>query len=133
MKTILKHYVIDTVSLFLVSQLFSGLVFESGILTLLLTGLALVVTSLIVKPVINLLLLPLNLLTFGLFRWISSAIALYIVTLVIEEFKIAHFHFAGFSSTWVEIPTISLGGILSYVAFSFALTFLTSFVHWLLK
>ena len=133
MKSIFKHYIIDTISLYLVSQAVTGIVFEKGLESLLLTGLGLMLTSFLVKPIINLLLLPLNLLTFGLFRWISSAITLYIVTLVVPGFKILAFHFQGFSSPWIDIPSISLLSPLSFIVFSFILTTVTSLVYWLIK
>lgn len=133
MKNILKHYIIDTISLYLVSQAISGIIFENELQTLLLAGLGLMLTSFLVKPILNLLILPLNLLTFGLFRWISSAITLYIVTLVVPGFKIVNFFFSGFSNPWLDIPSLSFSLPIAYIAFSFVLTFVTSLVYWLIK
>lgn len=133
MKRILRHFVVDTTTLFLVSRIASGLVFERGFETLLLAGLALTATSLLAKPVINILLLPLNLITFNLFRWLSSAIALYIVTLIVPSFKITGFFFAGFSSQWLDIPAMNLEGILAYVVYAFILSFITGFIYWLVS
>ncbi|PIZ45666.1 hypothetical protein COY30_01575, partial [Candidatus Woesebacteria bacterium CG_4_10_14_0_2_um_filter_44_9] len=87
----------------------------------------------LVKPLINLLLLPLNLITFGFFRWVSSAIALYLVTLVIPGFKIIGFSFAGFSSRWLDIPAFSLSGFFAFIGFSFAISAFASIIHWLVK
>src|SRR3990167_9321456 len=133
MKRILRHYVIDTFSLWAISKVASGMIFEKGIFTLLVAGAALTGTFLLAKPVINLLLLPINLITFGLFRWVSSAVVLYIVTLIIREFKIVSFTFGGFTSKWIDIPAFNFQGILAYVAFSFLLSLLTSFLYWLMK
>ena len=133
MKKLIKYFVIDTVSLYLISQSVSGMVFEDGIRSLLLAGLVLMLTSFLVKPIINVLLLPINLLTFGLFRWISSAITIFLVTLVVPGFKIYNFYFSGFSSQWFDIPSVSLINPFSYVAFSFLLTFVTSIIYWLTK
>ena len=133
MKFLLRHYAVDTVSLYLASQVASGLIFEGGIKTFLLAGVGLMAATLVVKPLINLLILPLNLITFGLFKWVSSAVALYIVTLVVGGFKIAGFTFAGLSTKWIDIPGFSFSRILSYLAFSFLLSLLTSFIYWLIK
>lgn len=133
MKFLLRHYTVDTVSLYLASQVASGLIFEGGIKTILLAGVGLMAATLVVKPLINLLILPLNLITFGLFKWVSSAVALYLVTLVVPGFKIAGFAFAGLPTKWIDIPGFSFSGILSYVAFSFLLSLLTSFIYWLIK
>ena len=133
MKRILRHYVIDTVSIFLVSTIASGLLFEKGIETLLLTGLGLTIASLIAKPVINILMLPINLITFGLFRWVSAVVVLYLVSLVVPGFKILNFNFAGYSSVWFDIPALALAGFLAVFAFSFLHSLISSFIYWLIK
>lgn len=133
MKRFLRHYAIDTFSLWAVSQIAQGLVFEKGIESLLLAGVGLSAATLLARPAINLLLLPLNLITFGLFRWVSSAIALYLVTLVVPGFKIVGFHFAGLSSKWFDIPSLDFKGVLAYLGFSFILSLMTSFIYWLIK
>ena len=133
MKSLIKIYIASTLSLYLASVAFSGIQLSKGINSLLLTGVGLSILSLLVKPLINLLLLPLNLITFGLFRWVSSAIALYLVTLVIPGFKIIGFSFAGFSSRWLDIPAFSLSGFFAFIGFSFAISAFASIIHWLVK
>jgi putative membrane protein len=132
-KTILKHFIINTVSLYAVSLVVSGIVFTEGTYSLLLAGIVLTLTSMIIRPVINLLLLPLNLITFGLFRWVGFAITLYLVTLIVPGFKLADFVFKGFSSYWFTIPAISLPGILAFIAFSFLISIIASFGYWIFK
>ena len=133
MKTIFKLYLCETVALYLVSTLFSGISFESGYQTLLFAGAVLMVSTLVVKPVLNILLLPLNLVTFGFFKWVSSVVAIYIVTLLVTGFKISGFGFGGYTSRWFDIPSFNLSGILAFVAVSFAISVFASFIHWLLK
>lgn len=133
MKTIIRHYAIDTFSLFVVSRIADGMIFARGWQDLLFAGAGLTVVSLLAKPVITILLLPLNLLTFGLFRWVSAAIALYLVTLIVSGFMIIGFHFAGLSTKWFDIPTLNFVGIWAFVAFSFVLSFISSLIHWIIK
>lgn len=133
MKRIIRHYCYSTFSIWSTSLVASGLIFGKGIQTLLITGAAVTAVSLFAKPVINLLLLPVNIITFGLFRWLSSAIILYIVTLIVPEFKVSGFNFGGLSTPWFEIPEINLSGIFSYAGFSFIYSFITSFLLWLRK
>lgn len=133
MKRILRHFVIDSVSIFIVSSIASGMIFQKGIETLLLTGLGLTIASLIAKPVINLLLLPVNLITFGLFRWVSAVAVLYIVTLVVPGFQIVDFNFAGYSSVWFDLPVVYFVGFLAVLSFSFLHSLVSSFIYWLIK
>lgn len=133
MKTILRHFIINTYCLFLVSKVASGMQFGSGITTLILAGIAITLVSVFAKPIINLLLLPLNLITFGLFRWVASAFVIYISSLIIPAFKIINFHYNGLHSRWIDIPTMNFHGLLAYVAFSFLLSLISSFIYWLIK
>lgn len=133
MKRILRHFVIDTFSLWVVSQAAGGMVFDKGFTTLVIAGIGLTGVSLLAKPVINLLLLPLNLITFGLFRWVASAVMLYLVTLLVKDFKIAFFTYPGFTSKWLDIPQLHFEGVLAFIGFSFILSIVSSFVYWLIK
>jgi hypothetical protein len=36
-------------------------------------------------------------------------------------------------SKWLDIPGFSFGGILAFIAFSFLLSLITSFMYWLIK
>ncbi len=133
MRTLLKHFIIDTISLYLISTAVSGITFSEGLYTLLLAGFVLMLATLIVKPVLNVLLLPLNLITFGLFKWVTYAITLYLVTLVVPGFKLAEFVFKGYNSYWFAVPGVSLSGILAFIAFSFVISLVSSILYWIFK
>lgn len=133
MKTILRAYLTNLVSLYLVSQTIAGMVFNGGLQTLLITAAALAISSLLIKPVINILLIPINLMTFGLFRFLSSAIAFYLITMVVKDFKIVEFNFAGFTTNYFSVPALILHGILAFIAFSFVISFINSILHWVVK
>lgn len=133
MRTILKHFIINTVTLYLISQAVSGMQFAQGSYTLLLAGLVLTLTTLIIKPVINILLLPINLITFGFFKWVGYAITLYLVTLIVPGFKLLDFVFKGYNSYWFAVPGITLAGILAFIAFSFLISCISSLFNWIFK
>lgn len=133
MKKLLRHYVLETYILYTTSKIASGMFFGQGLRTLLVTGLAFMATSFLAKPVINILLLPLNMVTFGFFRWVSAAIVLYLVTLIVSSFKIAVFDFPGLSNKWIEIPSLHFEGFMSYIAFAFIISFFSSILYWLFK
>lgn len=133
MKRIFRHYVIVTYSLWVTAKLANGIIFQDGIQTLLFTGVVFMAASLLAKPVINVLLLPLNLVTFGLFRWVSSAIVLYIVTLVVPHFRLSGFQFAGYVSKWIEVPAVNLEGVLAFVGFAFVISTISSIIFWIVK
>lgn len=133
MRKLIKKYTIETVSLYLVTRVTSGIILEKGLESLFLAGLGLLAASLIIRPLINILLLPLNLITFGFFRWVSLTVALYLVTLLVPGFKITRFYFAGFTSQWFDLPPVNLTGLFSFIAFSFVLASFTGLLVWLTK
>lgn len=134
MKRLLKHFLVNTFSLYVVSSIAGGLVFENSIETLILAGAAITAAGLFAKPVINVLLLPLNLVTFGLFRWISSTIALYLVTLIVPGFSVTGFYFAGYMSKWFELPAANFNSeFIAIIIFSFLLSVFSSIIYWIIK
>ena len=133
MRGLIKHFIINTAALYVVSMVVQGIVFASGTQTLLLTGAVLMLANMIVKPIINILLLPINLITFGIFKWISYSVTLYIVTLVVPGFKLLDFVFTGFNNYWLSIPALSLTGVLAFIAFSFLISAISSIGNWIFK
>lgn len=133
MKRILRLYTIDTFCLWVTSQVALGMVFTQGYKTLFIAGFGMMMVSIFAKPVINMLLLPLNIVTFGIFRWVSSAIILYLVSLIVKDFKILEFRFDGFDNEWFSIPVLYFEGFWAFVCFGFIYSLLTSFIYWLTK
>jgi putative membrane protein len=130
-KRIARVFVIEVVVLYLVSQVAAGLVFKNGATSLIATGIALGAAAFLVKPVINILILPLNLLTFGLFKWVGNAIVLFLVDFVLPQFTIGAFKFLGLHSSLLTLPSFSLPeGALSYFAFSFLISIITTIIYW---
>ena len=133
MKKLLRSFFISLLALYIANHHFGGLVFEKGIETLLITSAALSITTLIGRPIINLLLLPINLVTFGIFRFLSSAVILYLVTLIVKEFRIERFYYQGLSTMWFDIPEINVEGLLAFVGFALIVSVITSFTYWIRK
>jgi len=133
MRTILKHFIINTVSLYLASLVISGIIFAEGTYSILLAGVVLTLTTIIIKPIINILLLPINLITFGFFRWAGFTVSLYLVTLIVPGFKLMDFAYKGFSSYWFSIPPITIAGILAFIAYSFFISIVASALYWIFK
>ncbi len=130
---ILKHFIIDSLAIYLVSIAVQGMTFANGISTLILTGAVLSLSQMILKPLINLLLLPINLVTFGLFKWVGYTITLYLVTLLVSGFDIGNFYFPGLETYWINIPVVSFTGTLAFIVFSFVISTISSIMIWLMK
>lgn len=133
MKRLLRSFVINTATLWLVTQILPGVGYAGGYQTLLLTALALTIVNLLVKPLINLLLLPINLLTLGAFRWLVNVATLYLVTLIVPQFQIKSFLFPGFTYQGFIIPSINLTVFWVFVLTSFLISLTSSLFYWVVK
>jgi len=133
-RKILKRFLVEIGVLYIVSQLVIGMHFEKGAESLVIAGVALALATFIVKPVINILLLPINLLTFGVFRWLSQSVTLFLVDLVLQDFSINSFQFAGYSTNYIYIPALQVpSAFLAYIIFSLVISIFAGLIYWIVK
>lgn len=133
MKGLLRSFFINLASLWIVGQVIPGVSFGEGYRGLLLAALVLGLVNLFVKPLINILLLPLNILTLGTFRWLVNVASLYLVTIFVPQFKISGFFYPGFLYQGFVIPSLTIGSFWALVLTSFVLSLLLAFFYWLVK
>jgi len=133
MKSILRRIVFYSVSLFLTSQIITGLTINGGVSTYIIGGIALAVLFLIVKPVLNIITLPLNIITLGLFSFLINAIILYLLTIFVPNISISAFIFKGFSFAGFVIPSLGINSFFAFVIASIMLSFIVGFLKWLTK
>lgn len=134
MKKFIRTFVYEALALFIASEIASGLVFSEGLQSFLITSLALSGATLLIKPIINILLLPFNMVTFGLFKWISHGIVLYLVDLVLDEFAVSGFSFPGADLIVFQVPGVSYSeGVLPYIFFAFIMAIVTTIARWIRK
>jgi putative membrane protein len=130
-KKYLRLFLVNLVSFWLVAQIIEGVSYAGGFRTLVWAALALMLINLTVKPLINLLLLPINLITLGAFRWLVNVLALYLVTLIVSQLRISAFLFPGFNYQGFIIPQVYLATPWVFVITSFLLSLITGFFLWL--
>ena len=133
MKSLIRSFLINIASLWAVARLVNGFSFAHENETLLITAFVLGLVNLFVKPLINILLLPINLITLGAFRWLVNVLALLLVTVIVPDFKIVGFNFSGFAYGPIVIPVFSTSGVLALILNSMLLSLISSFLFWLAK
>ena len=131
MRKILRGFLFHVGVLWFVSSQIGGVQFEDPVKTLALASIALTLVESLLKPLINLMLLPLNLVTLGTFRWVTNVLTLYLATVLVPGFKIVEFTFKGFQSGAFIVPELHFGAIMAFIVVSFALSVVTSFLFWL--
>lgn len=96
----LLNWGIMSFSLWVASQIFSGLKFDSGP-ALLVSALLLGFANAIVKPILFWLTLPLTILTLGLFYLVLNALMIQLVAALVSGFRVRSFWTALFASLFI--------------------------------
>lgn len=133
MKTFLRNIFLNFLSLLLISKLTSAINFADNFVILFWAALCLTLFNLLIKPLLNLLMTPINLLTLGAFRWVINVIVLFLVTIFVPGFKIVGFSFNGLSLSGFVIPSFHLSFFWSLVLVSFIVEVISGMFSWLLK
>ena len=112
MKKFLKTILIIAFVIVTHNYFFHNLILENEIITLIKVSIVLAIFELLLKPIIKIILLPINILTLGLFRIVINTIGLYLAVFLIADFhvntlKIQNYNFSGFSAYLVSSLIIS--------------------------
>lgn len=131
MRRLLRYFLINLGSLYLATRLIPGLTYSGGFKSLAIGGIVFMFINLLLVPLLKILLLPLNLLTLGLFAWITNVIALYALTTLVSDFVLVPYVFPGISAGGFSIPPYELSTFLVAVIASFLIGSITNFLQWL--
>lgn len=133
MKGLIKHTVINGVSLAVLDQIIPGVTIVGGFFTYVIAGFVLSLLLLILKPILNIFSLPFNMITFGLFSFFTNSIILYVLTVFVTQINITKFTFNGFVYAGFVVPVITFNTFWAFVLTAAILTLIISFFEWLLK
>lgn len=130
MKTLLRYFLINLASLWITTKLIPGLTYAGGVKSLFIAAVAFMVINFILVPLLKILLLPLNLLTLGLFAWVTNIVALFALT-TISDFQLIPYFFPGSTIGGFIIPPLDLSTFWVAVLASLLIGFITHFLQWL--
>jgi len=122
MKDFLRQSLINSFSLYLVASLFPGLTVPRMVFNLIWAGIIFTLINRLVKPIIKLFLLPINLMTLGLFGWLANVLVLLIVTRLIDSLTVAGFVSKAFSYSGFSVPSLTFSPLAALIITSFLLS-----------
>ena len=131
MKALLRYFLINLVSLWITTEIIRGLTYTGGFRTLLIGAVVFTVINFLLVPLLKVLFLPLNLLTLGIFAWLTNVVALYALTNFLPQIRLMPYYFPGYDFSGFSIPAAELSTLWVAVAASFSIGLLTHFLHWL--
>ena len=133
MKPFLRHVLINLLVIYLVDSTYRGFSIQHDAKTLITAAVIWLLLNKVVKPVIKLLLLPINLITLNLFSWAVSLITLFLLPLIVSGIKISPYNFPGFNYQGFSIPPIYLNLFFSFVVTSALLNLYHNIIMWLIR
>ncbi len=133
MKTIFRSIGIYLLALYFIPQIVPGFTIEGGFITILIGSVVLALMFLILKPILNIISFPVNMLTLGLFSIITNAFILYLLTILVPNITVQPFtypkaHIYGFIT-----PVISFNTFFAYTYSAFVLSCINSGIRWLIR
>ena len=108
--SLITYLLINTISIFAVSYILSGIQIDSFV-TALIVAVVMEVLNVTLKPLLFVITIPITVLTFGLFLLVLNVLVLYAAAYLIDGFQIAGFWWALLFSFLVSIVNSVLFGI----------------------
>jgi putative membrane protein len=133
MRTILRSLGIFLLALYFMPQFIPGLTIEGGFQTLLIGAAVLSLMFWVLKPILNLISFPITLLTLGLFSFITNALILYLLTVLVPNITVQPFTYPKAILYGYTIPAISFNTFLAYTYTAFILSFINSGIRWIIE
>lgn len=129
MKYLIRTYLFNVFSLWLTSKIFPALVIADTWETMLGAGFVLTLLLLLVAPILKILFIPINILTFGLCSWLINVVVIYLLTIVIDTVQIVPWIFPGINYIGFVIPAIAINYYMALIFSSVIVTFLSNLLH----
>jgi putative membrane protein len=134
LRLFLRSIAINLAGVYIASQVLGGVItYVGGYQTLLLASLAIAVVNLFVKPIVNILLLPIHLVTIGLFRWVANLVTLYLATLLVPSLQIHPFVSPMLDLKYLILPSIHFSAFGAFLVATLVLTVIFHLLYWLLQ
>lgn len=133
MKSLLRNFFINLSALWATAYFLPAFSISEGIKGYLLGALFFMIANLSLVPLLKLLLLPLNLLTLGLFTWVGNILALYLLVTNIPSFSVHPYLFPGVNLNGFIIPPAPLSSFHVAILASFMIGLIIHSLSWLLK
>ncbi len=131
MKSLIRTLILNIAVIFFAAWILPGLSYSQNLETLIFAAITLALLNIFVRPLLKLLMLPINLLTLGIFSWVVNVFLLYLATRLIPGFAISAFDFGGLDYQGIVLPAMRVTTFASFALSSFLISLLTSFLGWL--
>lgn len=129
MKRLVRVFLFNVFGLWFTSQIVPAFVILGSWQSLFAAGAVLSLLMLLVAPLLKILFIPINLITFGLLSWVINVIVLYLLTVFVPQVMVRDWQFAGVSWSGFVVPPYHFSYTLSLIISALIVTFFTNILH----
>lgn len=133
MKKILKLTLLFTFSLITVNQIWHNLEFSFIPWTIIKTAFILTLFELLLKPILKVILFPINLLTLGLFRIVIDTLGLYLAAFIFSDFYVKNIHLTATYFMGLNIPELNFNDFMAFIVSSLTIGFFLNLFTLIIK
>lgn len=128
-----KSFTLTAIALYLTYLFIPGFWINPKLSSLLLATLIFTLLNTFVRPIVKLFLLPINLTTLGMFRWLVNIIILYLFSYISHDVSISSFLLSDIPTLGVILPSITVGKFIATILTSIVISASQSLISWLIK
>ena len=133
MKKILKLTLLFTFSLITANQIWGNLSFGSIPSSIIKAAFILSIFEIILKPILKIILFPINLLTLGLFRIVIDTLGLYLAVFLFSDFKLYDIHTLPTNWWGLSIPAFNFVNFFTYLVTSVTIGLILNFFNFIIR
>jgi len=133
MKSIVRNIILYSGSLFILPNIVGGVHISGGIWTYLFGGIMLTFMMTIIKPILNVISFPFNLITLGFFSIFTNAFILYLLTIFVSGIIIRPYKFNGLDFLGFVIPGFMFNTLFAFLAASVILSAIVTLIKWIIE
>jgi uncharacterized membrane protein YvlD (DUF360 family) len=132
MKHLLRSFLGYFIAVYVASLVIPGVAISGNVLrtTALVSGVLMLLHT-FVRPVLELFLLPLNILTLGLLKKAADIFLVYSATFIVPEFSINSFYFPGATVFGLSLPEMEVNKLLSIVVSVLFIVVVKHVISWI--
>lgn len=133
MKGLVRNVAIYSVSLFILPFIVGGVEITGGLWTYIFGGIMLSAMMTIIKPILNIISFPFNLMTLGFFSIFTNVFILYLLTIFVTGIIIHPYKSHGMNVFGFVIPPISFNTLFAFLASALVLAAIVTLIKWLIE
>jgi putative membrane protein len=122
MTQFIKKILLNVFACYLVSKIIPQVIIPGSVFRLIELGAVIVGLNWLLKPVVKLLLLPLNFLSLGLFSWVPNVLVIYLTTQIVPEFSVSAFTLSAINYSGFAVPALSVSLLPAFILTALAQT-----------